>query len=251
MEHDNFRSRAFLNSPEEGLTIKNDIQFPISFAPFETNKVFVVAKEAETREEKTSQGTGSKLTMLGQQYHIDKSQSLTQNYDQVTPGESLTYGDKQLIFQGLVQQEPYSQDRGLDKATGKPKELSPREIACIFEFIDKKQNISQKFVVSPRYYQSNETAGDGDGLYEFRPRLMQSLPYSEYKRIELKRGSSSGQFLITYEQDASQAHNLTSNARLTAVIELSEMSEFLKVQVDLPDIPVTSQKKSEIKDSLV
>lgn len=55
--------------------------------------------------------------------------------------------------------------------------------------------------MSPRYYQSNETKGDGDGLYEFRPLNMQSKSYSTYKYLEMSTGKFSGQFLITYDQD--------------------------------------------------
>lgn len=105
--------------------------------------------------------------------------------------------------------------------------------------------------MSPRYYQSNETAGDGgDGLYEFRPRDTQSLPYSEYKGIQMSKGQHSGQFLIAYEQDEQKNENLTSNAKLTATIELSHMTEFLKIQVNLNDIPVSNKDKSEVQAKL-
>ena len=81
--------------------------------------------------------------------------------------------------------------------------------------------------MSPRFYQSDETKGAGDGLYEFRPRLMQSQPYSVYRQIEMTQGKYSGQFEITYEDNDSQAI-LTSNAKLTAIIELSDLSDFLR-----------------------
>jgi len=92
--------------------------------------------------------------------------------------------------------------------------------------------------MSPRFYQSNETAGDGDGLYEFRPKFMESMPYSQYKDIQMHQGKFSGQFLITYQQEPDDLASLTSDPRLTATIELSEISEFIKFQVDLNDIPI-------------
>jgi len=45
----------------------------------------------------------------------------------------------------------------------------------------------------------------------------------------MSKGQHSGQFLITYEQDEVKNENLTSNAKLTATIELSHLSEFLKI----------------------
>jgi len=38
---------------------------------------------------------------------------------------------------------------------------------AIFKYTNK--NLSQTFSMSPRYYLSDETQGQGDGLYEFRP----------------------------------------------------------------------------------
>lgn len=55
------------------------------------------------------------------QEHIDKSQSLSSNYKIVIPGDSLEYGNKELKFLGLVQQEPFSQDHGIDQKTGQSK----------------------------------------------------------------------------------------------------------------------------------
>lgn len=109
----------------------------------------------------------------------------------MVPGDSLKYGEKELKFLGLIQQESLSQDHGIDKKSGKFKEMD-NEVAPSFEFSDHSQNLTQKFVMSPRYYQSNETQGDGDGLYEFRPLMMQSQSYSEYKYIEMSTGKFSG-----------------------------------------------------------
>ena len=43
----------------------------------------------------------------------------------------------------------------------------------------------------------------------------------------MTQGKYSGQFEITYEDNDSQAI-LTSNAKLTAIIELSDLSDFLR-----------------------
>lgn len=66
----------------------------------------------------------------------------------------------------------------------------------------------------------------------------------------MSKGKYSGQFLITYDSEDSKKENLTSNARLTAIIELSHMTEFLKFQVNLNDIPVINKKVSDIEDKL-
>ena len=43
---------------------------------------------------------------------------------------------------------------------------------------------------------------------------------------------------------------VTTNAKLTTTIELSEISDFLKFQVDLNDIPITTKQTSEFEDKL-
>lgn len=45
----------------------------------------------------------------------------------------------------------------------------------------------------------------------------------------MSTGKSSGQFLVTYDSDDTAAQKgTTSNPKLTTIIELSDLSEFLK-----------------------
>jgi len=56
---------------------------------------------------------------------------------------------------------------------------------------------------------ADETEGDGDGLYEFRPLNNEpSKLYSDIQGVEVTEGEHSGQFLITYEEadDVSHSH---------------------------------------------
>ena len=59
----------------------------------------------------------------------------------------------------------------------------------------------------------------------------------------MHHGKFSGQFLITYQQEPDDLASLTSDPRLTATVELSEISEFIKFQVDLNDIPILNGAK--------
>ena len=136
LAHDNFRSKAFINGKDEAQTIRNNIQLPVKFANFEKRKIYLIHKEKESDDEKKpKRNIKSKLNAMNQE-HIDKSQSQISNFNAVIPGDSLKYGQKELKFLGLVQQEPFSQDHGIDMKTGKAKELDSKEIACTFEFID-------------------------------------------------------------------------------------------------------------------
>ena len=54
--------------------------------------------------------------------------------------------------------------------------------------------------MSPRYYLADETDGEGDGTYEFRPLNQASKLYSELDKVEVHEGDHSGQFLITFEE---------------------------------------------------
>lgn len=126
------------------------------------------------------------------------------------------------------------------------------ERACSFELIDSKQNISQRFVMSPRFYQSKESRGSGDGIYEFQPKQQFTEPYSAFKSIEMSTGKFSGQFLITYESDDTASQKgTTSNPKLTTTVELSELSEFLKFSVNMNEIPISNVSEAQSDDSLL
>jgi len=171
------------------------------------------------------------------------------NFKQVIPGDFLSYGSKQLYFRGILLLKPTDKDKQDKKLTN---EEEYAERACSFELVDTKQNISQRFVMSPRFYQSNESRGSGDGIYEFKPKQQQTQPYSNFKSIEMSNGKFSGQFLLTYESDDNAAQKgTTSNPKLTTTVELSDLSEFLKFSVNMNEIPISNISESQSDDSLL
>ena len=123
---------------------------------------------------------------------------------------------------------------------------------CEFELVDVNQNISQRFVVGPRFYQSNESNGSGDGIYEFHPKNNYSEPYSELKSVKINKEQFSGQFLLIYDDDVSENQKdrfeTTGSAKLTATVELSSYSDFVKFSVILEAIPITRKSMVELKD---
>lgn len=66
VEHDNFRSKAQINGNQNAVTFKNEIQFPVSFATFETKKIFLIMKEKDTKvpQKQDDKTIESKLTEL-------------------------------------------------------------------------------------------------------------------------------------------------------------------------------------------
>jgi len=102
--------------------------------------------------------------------------------------------------------------------------------------------------MTPRYYLADETDGEGDGTYEFRPLNEPSKLYSDLDKVEVHEGESSGQFLITFEEtaDVSMANATLAQqqeeakrikARLSVAVELSKLSEFVQFEVTLNEIP--------------
>lgn len=87
----------------------------------------------------------------------------------------LNYGHKSLRFLGQHIYDLQGKDKGQ-----------------MFELIDERQNLSQKFIISPRYYTAVEGNGDGDGLYEFRTSDSDSRPFSNLLKVERKAGKHSG-----------------------------------------------------------
>lgn len=61
--------------------------------------------------------------------------------------------------------------------------------------------------MSPRYYLADETDGEGDGTYEFRPLKMESLLYSDVDKVEVREGEHSGEFLITFDEVDDKNHH--------------------------------------------
>lgn len=127
-------------------------------------------------------------------------------FEPATNGKQLKYGNKKLTYLGTSQEKD-----------GK--------LACMFQFEDATAQLTQKFKFSPRVYLANETEGNGEGLYEFRPMERYSKIYSQIQAVQMKEGKSSGQFLITYEDGANATKQ--TKARLTAILEISADSEFI------------------------
>ena len=86
--------------------------------------------------------------------NVDKMFARETNFVEVKSNQTLQYGGKTLQYLGLM------------------------EDSCLFEF--KNGNLSQRFIVNPRYYMSKESdSGNGEGLYEFRPLNNESKLYSQ------------------------------------------------------------------------
>lgn len=123
---------------------------------------------------------------------------------------------------------------------------------CTFEYKNTKSGLTQKFIMTPRYYQSVEAKDDGDGLYEFRPLNQISKLYSAVDKVEVKEGNHSGQFLITFQQreatnQTDPEGNQVAVKRVVAVVELSEISDFMKFDVILNEIPIANYKEEKTK----
>ena len=141
-----------MNSKDGGATIRNNIQFPISFENFETQKIYLIVKSKKETAAKAKDAVVQAQLGLESQEHVDRSQAGESNFEQVTPGASLKYGSKELIFLGLAQQKAASADHSSRKASGKPKQEDGRETACLFKFKDHTQGLSQTFTMIPRFY---------------------------------------------------------------------------------------------------
>jgi len=106
--------------------------------------------------------------------------------------------------------------------------------------------------MTPRYYQSVEAKDDGDGLYEFRPLNHVSKLYSAVDKVEIKEGEHSGQFLITFQQreatnQTDPENNHVAMKRVVAAVELSSVSDFMKFDVTLNEIPIANYKEEKTK----
>lgn len=73
-------------------------------------------------------------------------------------------------------------------------------IVSVFQYFDHSTNLSQRFIMTPRYYQADESDGKGDGAYEFRALNGTSKLYSQVESVEVRNGTHSGEFLITFEE---------------------------------------------------
>jgi hypothetical protein len=115
-------------------------------------------------------------------------------------GQSLVYGHKELKYIGLMQQsQPKSTEsnRTTDEIRRNTGQIGG-SIVSVFQYFDHATNMSQKFIMTPRYYQSDESEGHGDGAYEFRALNGTSKLYSEVETVEVREGAHSGEFLITF-----------------------------------------------------
>ena len=111
----------------------------------------------------------------------------------------------------------------------------------MFELIDERQNMSQKFIISPRYYMSDETDSEGDGLYEFQTNDTKTRSYSSLFKVERKAGKHSGRFILHYGNLSSPKHE----GKLTVIVELSENNEMVSFDVNMMEIYVGKRKKDK------
>lgn len=207
--------------------------------------MYIVKKKATVEEKPKS------LTQSQSSLGVDTSVAKNPNFLPASIGQTLKYGNKELKYLGLIQEkkETISRIQTASNLTSEAQDtMGQTGAVSTFEYKDTKTGLTQKFIMTPRYYQSVEAKDDGDGLYEFRPLNQVSKLYSEVQKVEIKEGNHSGQFLITFEQK--EAVNLTdpeynqvTARRVVAAVELSEVSDFVKFDVTLNEIPVANYKE--------
>ena len=67
---------------------------------------------------------------------------------------------------------------------------------------------------------------------------MKSFVYSQISSVDIKKGAHASQFLITYEGQPSKNPEEKIIPRLTAIVELSDESDFVRFDVSMNEIPV-------------
>jgi len=187
--------------------------------------------------------------------NVDTSVAKDPNFLPASLGQTLKYGDKELKYLGLTQGEKITPTRtqtGSNLTSELQDTMGQTGAVATFQYKDTKTGLSQKFIMTPRYYQSIEAKDDGDGLYEFRPLNHISKQYSQVDKVEIKEGNHSGQFLITYQQkeatnETDPENNHVAVRRVVAVVELSAISDFIKFDVTLNEIPIANYKGEKSK----
>jgi len=189
----------------------------------------------------------------------DTTTATKSNFLNAGLGQSLKYGDKELKYIGLMQQAQ-TKDTGSNKTTDEIQRNTGQiggSIVSVFQYFDHATNLSQRFIMTPRYYQSDESEGHGDGAYEFRALNGTSKLYSEVESVEVREGAHSGEFLITFqEQEDKRTQSVSKNqtakspikARVSATVELSKFSDFMKFEVTLNEIPVGNYVGNQEKE---
>lgn len=238
----------------ENKLIKNMISFPIKFEADEDHHVYLVKNLGES---KNSTHVPNQLVQSG--VKVDSTTATKSNFQNAMLGQSLKFGHKELKYIGLMQQSQ-AKDTGSNRTTDDIQRNTGQiggSIVSVFQYLDHSSNLSQKFIMTPRYYQADESEGKGDGAYEFRALNGTSKLYSEVESVEVREGNHSGQFLITFEEKEdkrtqSQADNQTAKtpikARVTATVELSNFSDFIKFDVVLNEIPIGNYKENKDKE---
>jgi len=227
---------------------KKYISFPVRFDLDEDRHVYIIKKKESTDKPKS-------LTQANSAVDVDTSVAKDPNFLPASLGQTLKYGGKELKYLGLVQGEKTSISRtqtASNLTSEIEEEMGQTGAVCKFEYKDTVTGLTQKFIMTPRYYQSAEAKDDGDGLYEFRPLTGISKLYSQVDKVEAKEGDHSGQFLITFQQkeatnDTDPENNHVAVRRVVAAVELSEISDFMKFEVTLNEIPIGNYKGEKSK----
>jgi len=104
------------------------------------------------------------------------------NFLEAKTNHTLTYGKKTLKFEGIQEKD--------------------NDQLVIFQYSEHgSSGLTQRFGISPRFYQSYEMDNVGDGYYEFKPKTgdIQSVMYSKVDKIQYNEGKFSGKFHIIYD----------------------------------------------------
>jgi hypothetical protein len=132
----------------------------------EDHHVYIVKKKATIEEKPKS------LTQSQSSLGVDTSVAKNPNFLPASIGQTLKYGNKELKYLGLIQEkkETISRIQTASNLTSEAQDtMGQTGAVSTFEYKDTKTGLTQKFIMTPRYYQSVEAKDDGDGLYEFRP----------------------------------------------------------------------------------
>lgn len=116
----------------------------------------------------------------------------------------------------------------------------PNEGGAIFEYHDKENNITQRFVFNLRYYVGKNQK---DGLYAFEVDGPQkSYPYGaiNLKRLQRRENTNSSEFVLIWEQ---QVKNET--IRASSRININKFDPFVKYDVELNGVPIKSDRSGK------
>ena len=113
----------------------------------------------------------------------------------------------------------------------------PNEGGAVFEYHDKENNITQRFVFNLRYYIGKNKQ---DGLYELaveRPQRSYAYGGLNLKRLQRRENTNSSEFVLIWEQ---QVKNET--IRASARINVNKFDPFVKYDVEINEVPIKADK---------